>query len=468
MPGKPLVEILDCGVRKNEETEGKVYTIKPQPVERKHNENFTEQLKDDIFVKRRNIFLSGQAGTGKSYLLKDIKLYAEEKGWKVSIVSTTGVSAVSVGGTTIHSWSGIRLGTDPVELIVKKIKTKNKDCLERWRECNLLLIDEVSMLGAKTFEIISEVGKNLRRNSLPFGGLQVIFTGDFLQLPPINDAYAFESDIWDELKLKSVMLFRPYRFPDMNHFYMLTRIRLGELLPSDIKLLQSRVEAYNEYNKSDKEEEIKPTMLFSLKKDVEFQNNKELQRLSTPVKVYRCIDVLKPKKDKEKLSEFDKKFYTQFLDGSIPQTVLMKVGAQVMLTVNLSTELNLVNGSRGVVKQCDDDGVHVLFRNGMTVKIPFNEYETDDGRVKGLRYQIPLILAWCLSIHRSQGCSLDHAIMDLGQSIFAPNMAYVALSRARTLQGLMLSSFCPQKIFCSPVALAFEKKMNEQDTLEIF
>ena len=432
------------------------------------NINLTDTLKEDIFTRRKNIFLSGQAGTGKSRLLKDIKIYAEETyHWKVAIVSTTGVSAISVGGTTIHSWSGIRLGTEPVDTIVKRIRYKNKECAERWQACDLLLVDEVSMLGSKTFELISQVGCLIRRTPHhPFGGLQVVFTGDFLQLPPINDAYAFESSLWNELEFNCVTLYHPYRFPDQSHFYMLTRIRLGTLLPSDIKRLKQREEAYTKYlnTNQDEKEEIKPTKLHSLKRDVEFENHIELEKLPAPDRLYKCKDTYK-RWDKTPLSEYEKKSYTDFLNSVVPAVLILKVGAQVMLTYNLSIEMELVNGSRGVVKQCEEDGVRVLFRNGLIVKIPYHDYEFEDGKAKYIRYQIPLILAWTLTINKSQGSTLDYAIIDIGPSIFAPSMAYVALSRVKTLQGLFISSFSPEKIFCSESALSFEKKMNEEKVL---
>ena len=436
-----------------------------------------KRIINDVFVNKRNIFLAGPAGTGKSHILVNtIKKIAEEKKIPIGLTSTTGVSALSIGGTTTHRWTGIKLGKEPLLTIVNKIKTQNKECFNRWKDSKILIIDEVSMFGAQTFELVDRVGRYIRENDdEPFGGMQMIFSGDFLQLPPVNDNFVFESDIWDELNIRCYRLTKPKRYPDEEHFNMLQRIRVGKPTSDDIKKLKCRVDAYIDYIGSGRErkDEIKPTRIFSLKKDVDKYNSDELNKLPGEPVNYNSVDkfiVKKGKDDKKKekgeMSARDILDYTEFLDTIIPRRLSFKPGAQVMLTYNLSIDIGLVNGSRGVVKLCDQDGVTVLFKNGITTKIVFNPNDFEDVKVKMIRYQIPLILAYAISTHKSQGATLDYAIVDLGTSIFAPGMAYVSLSRVRTLEGLFLSNFIPSKLYADEKALGYEEIIEANESAE--
>ena len=372
-----------------------------------------------FMVDKNHRFLLGNLMiTHNSYLAVNIiKKIANQKGINIGLTSTTGVSALSIGGGTIHRWAGIKLGKEPFLTIVTKIRN-NRDCYKRWNECKILIIDEVSMLGKKTFELLDRVGRSIREVDLPFGGLQLIFSGDFLQLPPVQDDFVFESEIWDEIDFKCFRLKKPKRYPDLDHFHMLQRIRLGKPTTDDIKALKKRCDAYIDYIGSGRErkDEIKPTRIFSLKKDVEKHNLDELAKLPGEPIGYNSIDKFIVKKGKNnqpemKESDDDKKKkgsmsakdildYTEFLDSIIPKRVFVKPGAQVMLTYNLSVELGLVNGSRGVVKSCEQEGVNVLFKNGITTKIVYNMWEFEDGPIKMVRYQLPLILAWAISVHK--------------------------------------------------------------------
>jgi len=458
-----------CEIKEPEEKPvGKKPFIETKELEQ--NENLSESMIEKIFVERKNLYIGGQGGTGKSRLLKDIKIYAENvHHLNVGIASTTGASAFSIGATTLHSWAGIKLGRESVETICKKIKTK-KECLERWLHTDLLLIDEVSMLGASILELVSDVGSSLRkRKNDPFGGIQVIFTGDFLQLPPINDLYAFESVLWDELNLEICILSHPYRFLDKDFFYMLARIRLGKPLEQDFQKLEERQKVYVEYIRSDRQktEQIHPTLLFSLKRDVEAFNLQELNKIKEKEWTYRSYDKIHGRKGTQ-LSEYERKNHVKFLDSMIPSLVCFKKGAQVMLTYNMDAKNGLVNGTRGVVTECFKTEVEVLVKNGSKIMISFHEHEFDDGRIKAIRYQIPLILASALSIHRSQGCSLDYAIVDIGPSVFGPHMTYVALSRLRTLEGVLVQNFARKSIFCNQKALDYEEKLNEKSSDVIY
>ena len=442
------------------------------------DEEIVNKIVKDIFVNKRNVLLSGSGGTGKSFLIVNvIKKIAESKSISIAITSTTGVAALSINGTTIHRWAGIKLGKEPLLTIVNRIKQGNKDCYNRWKEAKILVIDEISMLGLQTFELIDKVGRYIKDDEdKPFGGMQVVFSGDFLQLPPVNDEFAFKSEIWDKLNIRCYRLTRSKRYPDEDHFQMLQRVRVGKPSPEDVKKLKKRVDAYIDYVGSgrEKKEDIKPTRIFSYKKDVEKFNLDELAKIPGEPVYFNSIDkfIVKQKKDekkekkKEELTAKDTLDYTEYMNTIIPRQLLFKVGAQVMLTYNLSPDIGLVNGSRGVVKALDQDGVLVSFKNGITTRIVYNPNEFEDGRVKMVRHQIPLILAYAISIHKSQGSSLDCAIMDLGTSIFAPGMAYVALSRVRTLDGLLISGFISSKLYADKDALEFEELMEAMESAD--
>lgn len=413
--------------------------------------------------------LSNFMVTHNSHIIRHtIKPYANLREIEMGITSTTGVSALSLGGGTIHRWSGIKLGKESVYTICENIRTKNKDCYKRWRDTRILHIDEVSMLGLKTFELLDKVGRNICEINLPFGGKQIILSGDFLQLPPVNDEFPFKSDVWDELDLYIFRMTIPRRYPDINHCEMLMRIRMGHYTKEDVKKLNSRVESYIDYvrNGSGKDDLIKPTRVFSLKKDVEKINKDELYNLKGKLTLYNSIDKFATKNKGDKLSSKDIMEYTEFLDTVIDRQIGFKPNVQVMLTYNLDTDLGLVNGSRGVILTCDQESVNVLFKNGITCRIPYHMYEMEDGKVKMIRYQLPLILAYAISTHRTQGATLDCAILDIGPSIFAPGMSYVQLSRVKTLDGILISSFIPKKIMADPEALEFEKLMIEKEKIQ--
>jgi ATP-dependent DNA helicase PIF1 len=485
------------------------------------------KLLDLVLNKRRNIFLSGAGGVGKSFLIVNIlKQEVDRRNKIMAITSTTGVSALGIGGTTIHRWSGIKLGKESVTSITNNIRDRNKDCMTRWKTCDILVIDEISMLGMKTFLLLDLVARNICGTDLPFGGKQLIVSGDFLQLPPVQDTFAFTSELWKELDFRIFRLTKPKRYPDVDHFNLLMRVRKGNHTKEDVKKMYARCDAYIDYIRkgSGKDEKIKPTRIYSLKKDVEQNNLDELYKLKGNNTVYNSIDRFALKKEgkngkagkngkegknakskegknvksKEKksknakgeenenenenysdddketcnisnistiapISEKDVMDYTEFLDTIVPRQIVIKPGAQLMLTSNLSPEIGLVNGSRCVAISCDIDNVNVLFKNGVVTRISHQLYEVDDGKVKMTRYQLPLILAWACSIHKIQGYTLDYAIMDLGPSIFASGMCYVGLSRVRTLDGLLLSSFEPKKIIADPTALEFEREIEKNE-----
>lgn len=371
-----------------------------------------------LVKERKNIFLTGQGGTGKSYLINQLKEVID-----IDITSTTGISAYLIKGSTIHSYTGIGVLSKPIKDILKKIK-KNKPAKKRILECDILVIDEISMLGKKYFEMINDTFKIIRNNKEPFGGICLVLTGDFMQLPPINDDYVFESDVWDELNLETIRLEKVHRQNDEVYKGILSRVRLGQHTSADNIELFKRVKAYNETNF----DEIKPTFLTSKRIDVDQMNKEELDKNPNDLVIYRAEDD-----------------HDMNLDVIAPSLLALKVGAQVMLTVNINVENGLANGSRGIVIKLTDL-VYVKFRSGEIIPFERHEFKFEEDEKVFTRKQFPFILAYCTTIHKSQGSSLDMAVIDLGYSVFGHHTVYTALSRVRSLDGLYLKAYIPNKI----------------------
>lgn len=446
------------------------------------------KLSTRIFDKNQNIAILAGGGVGKSFILQKIYNLAKKNGKQVYLTSTSGTSANNIKGTTLHSFAGIQLGNKPIEEILKMIRF-NKDCYNRWKNVEMLLIDEISMLSAETFELIEKIAREMKRNNFVFGGIQLIISGDFLQLPPVTGKYIFTSEIWDLLEFHTICPKTPHRYPDLVYYHMLKRIRIAEHTDEDIKILQTRIDAYKLYlNYSSNprefyiqlfskfiysndvvkllldyilfEHEIKPTRLYAKKVNVEDFNNKELNTLKGSTMIYNSTQKIKFKKGSGTSKQIEK--YSTYMDDIIPKTIYLKEGAQVMLTKNLSVQDGLTNGSRGVVTYLGKDTVFVLFKSGEIIPIGSSEFIYEDDNVYVRRLQIPLILCFATSIHKSQGATLDYCVMNLGDSIFSPALSYVALSRVKTLSGVLLEDFNPNRIIAHHLALEFERKMMRE------
>jgi ATP-dependent DNA helicase PIF1 len=400
-----------------------------------------------------NIFLTGPGGVGKSFYINKLK---DELKDEIVLTSTTGVSSYNLKAMTIHSFTGIgvfKIG-DKAEGVIQKMKKFKtyEPAKTRVRKYSILVIDEVSMLGKGFLEMINKVLQVLRGNEKIFGGYQVIFTGDFMQLPPVNDEYCFKSSVWKDLNFNVINLTKLYRFNDDLYSSLLSRVRLGKNTKEDNQELFKRYFAYKKYKEEeDKEEEddqkidlkIKPTFLYSKKVNVNDKNLEELHKNSNDLITFKARYSEQHKLCKIDLDKLDSNLY-------------LKIGAQVMLTTNIDVESGLVNGSRGVVLNYDSGILTVKFLNGMEIGFSRHTYTVEeDGKVMYKIEQYPFILAYALSIHKVQGCTLDYAIIDIGHSVFEENMSYVALSRVRNLQGLFLLNFQPYKIMPAKEALEF-------------
>jgi len=423
---------------------------------------------------KENIVLHGSGGTGKTHLIKKLAIHFTNAGKNICCTATTGIAAINlsspehkIAGSTVHSWAGVGLADAPPQKLVARALHDDR-ARKRWRETDILIIDEISMLGAEFLDKLDFIGRELRREKTkPFGGIQLIFSGDFLQLPPVNAKWAFQSIVCKEMetnKLHYFILEVPRRYDDLDWFHTLLRFRKAEHTPEDVKFLHSRVKAYEEWLKSSNCTDItavKPTMLHSKKIDVEFQNEKELKKLPGAPKEYIAVDTFKAYNQHARFDHYIKPF-----EDAIPKAVYLNVGAQVMLKANLDIKGGLANGSRGVIveiMESSEPAVKVKWLNGKITIITPHAWARDDKDGCASRTQIPLILAWSLTIHRVQGSTLDYCIADLGPSIFLEGQAYVALSRVRSSKGLLLVDFYPPGIKANKEALEYVEKMENTE-----
>lgn len=432
-------------------------------------------------LERGNVLLSGSGGTGKSFLLKNVAEQLKKENYCVYITATTGVAALSLTdksrelyGTTLHSWAGIGRGEEPVEKLLSKICFANKKAQKRWMKVNVLIIDEVSMLGGRLFSKLDILGKRLRNCDLPFGGIKLLVCGDFLQLPPINDIWVFETQNWNELDLFPIILSEPKRFDDLTYFEMLSNFRYGTVTDKDYTFLETCFDKFIKWKKEKKNSKgnvdvIQPTFLFSKKVDVDHYNKRKLNKLPGNDIIFKAKDVLTMKRKKN----INRDLLETYMDDSIPNTIALKVGAQVMLKVNLSVENGLVNGSRGVILSVDEIsenpeeethllGVFVKWKDGSQTYVTNYVWTYEDKNIVYKRQQIPLILAWSHSIHKSQSITLDYAVCNIGNQIFTDAQAYVALSRVRNREGLFINDLERKSIRANKKAIEYTKTIEEE------
>ena len=439
----------------------------------------------------KNIFLTGPGGSGKTELIKRMVAFSHSLGKKVQVCALTGCAAVllNCNAKTVHSWAGIGLATAPNEDIIQKINM-NKFKKKNWTSIDILIIDEISMMSLKIFDLLDAIGKCIRQKGSalkPFGGLQLVFSGDFYQLPPVGNTYetnafCFESLNWNSTFQSIIQLKTIFRQTDPIYTKILNQVRIGKLYKSSLDCLNAQV------NKP-LAAAFKPTILFPRRKDADLINSSELKKLPSEGKIYKrtrakesdLVSLPQNNNNKWKSSnananananshnkdsgtdEMSLDIEYNFLVNNImaDEELVLKVGTQVMCIVNIDTASDadvinnntnnsnnnnmIVNGSQGIVIDFIRDLPIVQFNNGAKRVIGHHVWASEVYSSVGVK-QIPLIHAWAITIHKSQGVTLEMAQIDAGSNIFECGQTYVALSRVKSLDGLYLTALNPQKI----------------------
>lgn len=452
-------EIIDENIDKDEvdlKIKSLLKNTKPKKNIQFNINTLSEEQKEayDLLVRGYNVFLTGQAGSGKTAIIKLFyKQYSKIK--KIGITSTTGTSAILISGFTLHSYLGIGIGNLSVENLYMKIKNSSF-IFKRWLELNILIIDEISMLNPDLFDKLELIARKLRNNEKPFGGIQLILTGDFLQLPCINsDKFCFEAKSWNNCIDYVICLKNIFRQSDEIFQKCLNEIRIGKLTENTISILKSRINVKLSSNFG-----IIPTKLYALNRDVDKENQKELDKLllkNEDLDFYQYE--LEYKILKKGLKFVEEKIQKNCI---AVQTLELCIGAQVMLICNLSLESGLANGSRGVVIAFDKETNFpiVKFLSGMERIIELYTWTIEENNTKILSItQIPLKVSFAISIHKSQGITIDFAEIDLG-NVFEYSQAYVALSRIKNLEGLSIKNLDISKIIVNPKAVEFYESLE--------
>lgn len=454
----------------------------------------------------KSVFFTGSAGTGKSVLMRAIISQLRQKYKKepdrLAITASTGLAACVIEGTTLHSWAGIGLGKEPAPELVKKIK-RNAKTRTKWLRTKVLIVDEISMVDGELFDKLEQVARAIRNNGRPFGGIQLVVTGDFFQLPPVPDKntvakFAFDAATWGTCIQHTILLTHVFRQKDPVFANMLNEMRLGKLSDTSIAEFRklSRPLQFTD--------DVDATELFPTRGEVDAANNTRMQRLSGQVMTYAATD--------SGVSDLNvrAKILANFM---APEQLTLKKGAQVMLIKNIDPQL--VNGTLGKILcfmdeatwatyKGDEETYHTAHREGMSddeetkaartkfdvarfknkepgqgsrywpmVRFPLADGTTRDllcqpeewktesqqGEITAKRVQVPLILAWALSIHKAQGQTLSRVKVDLGK-VFEKGQAYVALSRATSQAGLQVMRFDPRKVMVHPKVITFYHKLQ--------
>lgn len=448
-----------------------------------------QQAAYDAWERGESLFLWGPGGTGKTHLVRHIfHEWRRSRPGCLAVTALTGAAAslLGCGARTLHSWAGVGLGKDPVHRLVARIRRKPAVRM-RWCATQALIVDEVSMMSWRLLETLDAIAKIVRHDPAPMGGLQVMFTGDFYQLPPIPDEedngaapWLFRSPLWKcwtgrDGWLRTLPCSIMVRQRDPGFQRVLAKVRRG-VCDADVKetLLRRQWHRGDAVSTRPRGEwGVLPTMLFSLNADVDAMNRKCLAQViaaaADPATALfeHTVTTVVPEDASTLLSAAERAELEERLDRVYPyeRTLQVAVGAQVMLVANLNVELGLVNGTRGVVTSIHrgtpsvtlrlvDDREVVVECHAFRHTVPAGPDGAEE-KVVLARCQLPLRLAWATTIHKSQGASLDYVACDLGTTVFAPGQAYVALSRARTLQGLFLSAFTPRSIRADPEVLDY-------------
>lgn len=444
-----------------------------RPKLKNNNMNSQQQRAFDLALSGRNLLITSAAGCGKSFVLKEI-YNALKSRQTTGLTSTTGVSALQIKGITLHSYLGIGLGSGTISALEKKIRS-SAPMRERWNRLKTLIIDEVSMLKPDLLTKLEGLARRLRMSELPFGGIQLIFSGDFLQLPPVGErTFCFDCEAWNFCipKENIVVLTEMMRQNEPDFVAVLQKLRKANVDDECKRILGDRAKPYES-----EEDGVEPTFLFAVNRKVDEFNRAKYNAINAEEHTYEMTTCWHKKVDYP--DSYLKKI-------NLPEKVQLKKGAQVMHLVN-HPDGEIVNGSLGIVvdfvaapPEPDKNGVKTAPKAAITEKFPLVKFDCgreliiqpvshsiEEKEKFILTYtQLPLNLAWASTIHKTQGATIDKVLVDL-DDIFENGQMYVALSRCKTLGGLFIKNLNWSRIKAHPRAVKFYQELEAaQSALE--
>ncbi len=395
-----------------------------------------------------NVLLTGPAGSGKTYLLNQYVDHLKRRKIGVAITASTGIAATHIGGRTIHSWAGIGI-KDQISSQDIKALTKKSYLKKQFAKTDVLIIDEISMLHSYRLDMIDRVCQSFKKNFLPFGGMQIVMSGDFFQLPPISPLnkeadFVYKSSVWKEMDLRVCYLDEQHRQNDKNMIAILKSFREDIVSEEIISLLRGRMNQKIIHK-------IRPVRLFTHNVDVDLINSCELQKIREPEYSYRMT------------GDGERKLVDSLMKNCLaPEDLILKKGAVVMFVKNKfkDDKVVYVNGSMGIVVGFDENNFPIVRLNsGDDIQVLPDSWTIDaEDRILAKINQVPLRLAWAITVHKSQGMTLESAEIDLSKS-FGYGMGYVALSRLTSLDGLYLLGINDMAYKLDPQVHEYEKKL---------
>lgn len=413
----------------------------------------------DIIKSGKSLFLTGPPGVGKSFTLRNIIQYLDEIENNYGLTAMTGCAAILIKGQTLHSFLGIGLGNETIEKLYEKLKDKKK--FNELKNLDTLIIDEISMMNDKFFEKISKLLSKIKNNNKPFGDIRLILIGDFYQLPPTDGEYCFKSKLWNMVNMTTVELNEPMRQKDDIIFQkLLNNIRKGKITKAN----------YNELKKLNDTifSTIIPTKIYCLKTDVNrintyyfnkllMENNKlksdEVNNYieNNTIECYPNNENVTDSTDSSKIFKYGIVTNEKYVNKNDYEVSLIK-GAEVMITRNINIENELVNGKKGKIVILTNN--YVIIKDDLNIKHKIDYYKDENAYNKYVKF-MPLTLAYAITVHKSQGSTLDYIEIDGSNNNFAPGQFYTALSRAKTLKNIRLKNLDKDALIINKDVLNF-------------